>query len=46
MNGFDLFLDGGRISGGVPSTIVEVTDNKIRIQREGSLTKAEIMKVL
>ncbi len=45
IEGFDLFLDGGKISG-VPSTIVEIIDGEAKIQREGMLTKEEIRKVL
>ena len=45
ISGFDVFLDGGEISGGVPSTIVEIINGEINIQREGSITKEEIMKV-
>lgn len=46
IQGFDLFLDGGKIVGGVASTIVEVIDGKIKIHREGVLTIEEINKVL
>lgn len=46
IQGFDLFLDGGKITGGVASTIVEVIDGKIKIHREGVLTIEEINKVL
>lgn len=45
INGFDLFLDGGKILG-VPSTIVEVIHGEVKIQREGILTKKEIVKIL
>ena len=45
IEGFDLFLDGGKISG-VPSTIVEIINGEAKIQREGMLTKEEIKKVL
>ncbi|QUC64914.1 threonylcarbamoyl-AMP synthase [Nitrosopumilus sp. K4] len=46
IKGFDLFLDGGKISGGVPSTIAEVEDGKLKILREGVLTKKELMEIL
>ena len=46
IQGFDLFLDGGKIAGGVASTIVEVMDGRIKIHREGVLTAKEINKVL
>ena len=45
IEGFDLFLDGGKISG-VPSTIIEIINGEAKIQREGMLTKEEIKKVL
>jgi L-threonylcarbamoyladenylate synthase len=45
MKGFDLFLDGGEILG-IPSTIVEVVNGELKIHREGTLTKKEIMKIL
>ena len=45
IEGFDLFLDGGKILG-VPSTIVEIINGEAKIQREGMLTKEEIKKVL
>ena len=46
ISGFDLFLDGGKISGGVPSTIAEIINGELQIQREGVLTKKELMKIL
>lgn len=46
IQGFDLFLDGGKIMGGVASTIVEVINGKVEIHREGVLTKEEIIRVL
>ena len=45
VSGFDLFLDGGKISG-MPSTIAEVSNEELKILREGVLTEKEIMKVL
>lgn len=44
--GYDLFLDGGKISGGVASTIVEVYDGVLKIHREGVLTLEEMSRVL
>ena len=46
IKGFDLFLDGGKISGGVPSTIIEIDNGKLKIIREGVLTKKELMEIL
>lgn len=45
IRGFDLFLDGGKISG-MPSTITEIVEGEVKILREGVLTEKEIMKVL
>jgi len=33
--GIDLVIDGGRTAGGLPSTIADVTEKKIKIVREG-----------
>lgn len=46
LSDFDLFLDGGKIPRGIPSTIVDVRKGKLKIIREGALTKKELMKVL
>jgi L-threonylcarbamoyladenylate synthase len=35
----DLLIDGGITSGGLPSTIVDITENKINIIREGAIKK-------
>jgi L-threonylcarbamoyladenylate synthase len=35
----DLLIDGGITSGGLPSTIVDITENKINIIREGAIQK-------
>jgi L-threonylcarbamoyladenylate synthase len=35
----DLIIDGGHTSGGLPSTIVNVTGNKMKILREGVIKK-------
>jgi L-threonylcarbamoyladenylate synthase len=35
----DLLIDGGITSGGLPSTIVDITKNEINIIREGSIKK-------
>jgi L-threonylcarbamoyladenylate synthase len=35
----DLIIDGGTTSGGLPSTIVDITENKINILREGVIDK-------
>lgn len=41
----DLLVDGGPTLGGLPSTIVDVTGEKIKIMREGAIRRAEILKV-
>ncbi|MCV0399787.1 MAG: threonylcarbamoyl-AMP synthase [Nitrosarchaeum sp.] len=46
IRGFDLFLDGGKISGGVASTVVEIINGELNILREGVLTREEIAKIL
>lgn len=39
----DLIIDGGRTPGGVPSTLVDCTDNEIKILREGPISLEEIL---
>ncbi|MGI0056798.1 MAG: L-threonylcarbamoyladenylate synthase [Nitrosarchaeum sp.] len=43
---FDLFLDGGKITSSGESTIIEFEEGKLKIHREGVLTKKEILKIL
>jgi L-threonylcarbamoyladenylate synthase len=43
---FDLFLDGGTIKSGGESTIIEFKEGKLKIHREGVLTRKEILKML
>lgn len=43
---FDLFLDGGTVTSGGESTIIEFEEGKLKIHREGVLTRTEIMKML
>lgn len=35
--GIDLIIDGGHTKGGLPSTIIEVTENGIKILRKGAI---------
>lgn len=35
----DLIIDGGKTPGGLPSTIVDVTEKKIKIVREGAILR-------
>jgi len=44
-NGVVLFIDGGRSSGGVPSTVVEIAGDKAVILREGAIPAEEIMAI-
>ena len=41
-----LILDGGTTPGGVPSTVVDCTDNELVILREGPLTLKDLQAVL
>ncbi|MBI3254387.1 MAG: Sua5/YciO/YrdC/YwlC family protein [Nitrosarchaeum sp.] len=43
---FDLFLDGGTITSEGESTIIEFEEGKLKIHREGVLTRNEILKML
>jgi len=41
-----LILDGGRCPGGIPSTVVDCSENKVRILRPGGISEEEINKVI
>ena len=41
---FDVFIDGGKISNSEESTIIEIEKGEIKIIREGSLSKSEILR--
>ncbi len=41
----DMIIDGGRCDIGVSSTVVDLTEGKIRILREGTISRQEISKV-
>ena len=45
-SGYDVFLDAGIISNTVESTIVEVIDGKLKILRQGNVTKKELEVLL
>ena len=45
-SGYDVFLDGGIISNTVESTIVEVVNGKLKILRQGNVTKKELEVLL
>lgn len=40
----DCYIDGGKSKIGMGSTVIEVVNNEIKILREGSITKKEIME--
>lgn len=40
----DMVIDGGRTAGGLPSTIVDVTEKKIKIVREGVIPRSVFEK--
>ena len=42
---YDVFVDGGIITSKGESTIVQIEDGQIKIIREGSLSKEEVLKV-
>jgi L-threonylcarbamoyladenylate synthase len=44
LTGFDILLDGGAVSSGRESTIIDLSDR--RIIREGAISSQEILKVL
>jgi len=45
LKGYDVFVDGGIISSKGESTIIEIENQEIKIIREGSLSKEEILKI-
>jgi L-threonylcarbamoyladenylate synthase len=45
LQGYDIFVDGGTITSGGESTVIEIENEEIKIIREGSLTKEEILKL-
>ena len=44
MQDYDVFVDGGMITSNGESTIIEIENEEIKIIREGSLTKEEILQ--
>lgn len=47
LNGrIDLLLDGGRVPGGLPSTVLDCTQAQPKVLREGPITLAAIMAAL
>lgn len=46
LDGADMILDAGPLAGGAGSTIVDVTENPVRILRQGRVAPAEIFQAL
>ncbi len=46
LEGYDVLLDGGKISQPVESTIVEVSGNQLKILRDGKIGKKELLDLL
>jgi L-threonylcarbamoyladenylate synthase len=42
----ELIIDGGKTPGGVPSTVVDCSDEEIKIIREGPITEEELLSTL
>ena len=42
----DFVLDGGEAEGGVASTIVDMTEDEVRVLREGAISREEILNAL
>jgi L-threonylcarbamoyladenylate synthase len=45
-SGFDVFLDGGRISNSDESTVIEIVEGDLKILRHGKITKTELIAIL
>ena len=45
LEGVEIFVDGGMVESKGESTIIEVTNNEIRILREGAISKEEILNI-
>ncbi len=45
LQNYDIFVDGGTITSKTESTIIEIENEEIKIIREGSLTKEEILRL-
>jgi L-threonylcarbamoyladenylate synthase len=46
LDGIQILVDAGRCSGGRPSTIVSLVNGEARVQREGAIASADIMRLL
>jgi L-threonylcarbamoyladenylate synthase len=45
-NALDIVIDGGRTPGGLPSTIVDVTGERVRIVRPGKISEGEVLEAV
>jgi L-threonylcarbamoyladenylate synthase len=45
-DGPDIVVDGGKTSGGMPSTIVEIKDGQVKIVRPGKITEEEVLRAV
>jgi L-threonylcarbamoyladenylate synthase len=45
-DGPDIVIDGGKTSGGMPSTIVEIKDGQVKIVRPGKITEEEVLRAV
>ena len=45
ISGYDVFVDSGTITSSGESTIVEVSNGKLTVHREGAISRMEIMKL-
>jgi L-threonylcarbamoyladenylate synthase len=41
----DLVVDGGRVAGGTPSTVLDCTAEPVRVVREGAISRARLSRV-
>ncbi len=46
LEGYDILLDGGKISNPIESTIVEVIEDKIRLVRKGKISEKELLALV
>lgn len=45
LKNYQIFIDGGIIKNGVESTIIEIINDKIKIHRQGAISKEEIFSI-
>jgi L-threonylcarbamoyladenylate synthase len=45
-NALDIVIDGGRTPGGLPSTIIEVTGERVKIVRPGKISEGEVLEAV